>query len=102
MAPSTYYAAKARPASSRATRDAVLRPVIRELWEDNYRVYGARKLWKAAKRAGYDIGRDQVSRLMRAEGLRAQVGYHRRAVTGEARSVGAGRLVDLASARPLP
>ena len=30
-----------------------------------------------------------------------QVGYHRRTVTGEARSVGAGRLTDLATARPL-
>lgn len=37
--------------------------------EDNYRVYGARKLWKAARRAGHDIGRDQVARLMRAEGI---------------------------------
>jgi putative transposase len=28
-------------------------------------VYGAHKLWKAAKRAGHDLGRDQVARLMR-------------------------------------
>ncbi len=35
------------------------------MWEANYRVYGARKLWKAAQRAGHDIGRDQVSRLNR-------------------------------------
>jgi putative transposase len=35
----------------------------------NYRVYGARKLWKAAGRAGHDIGRDQVARLMRAAGI---------------------------------
>ena len=27
---------------------------------------GAHKLWKAARRAGHDIGRDQVARLMRA------------------------------------
>jgi putative transposase len=46
VAPSTYYAAKTRPASAREVRDAVLRPVLRQLWEDNYRVYGARKLWK--------------------------------------------------------
>ena len=38
-----------------------------QLWEDNYRVYGARKLWKAARRAGHHIGRDQVSRLMRIQ-----------------------------------
>lgn len=69
MPPSTYYAAKSRPASAREVRDAELRPALRALWEDNYRVYRARKLWRAAKRAGHDIGRDQVARLMRAEGL---------------------------------
>ena len=69
MAPSTYYAAKTRPLSARAARAEVLRPALRELWEDNYRVYGARKLWKAAVRAGWEVGRDQVARLMRAEGI---------------------------------
>ncbi len=69
MAPSTYYAAISRRPSARAGRDAVMAPVVRQLWEDNYRVYGARKLWKAARRAGHDIGRDQVARLMRATGI---------------------------------
>ena len=36
----------------------------------NYSVYGRRKLWKAARRAGMDVGRDQVARLMATEGLR--------------------------------
>ena len=39
------------------------------MWEDNYRVYGVRKLWKAARRAGHDVGRDQVALLMRAAGI---------------------------------
>jgi putative transposase len=69
VAPSTYYASKARPPSARACRDTVIGPALRALWEDNYRVYGARKLWKAARRAGHDIGRDQVARHMRAAGL---------------------------------
>ncbi len=69
MAPSTYYDAKTRAPSARAQRDAVLTPVLVGLWEDNYRVYGARKLWKAARRAGHDVGRDQVARLMRAAGI---------------------------------
>ncbi len=69
MAPSTYYDTKARPASQRACRDAVLGPALVKLWEDNYCVYGARKLWKAARRAGHDVGRDQVARLMRAAGI---------------------------------
>jgi len=67
VAASTYYAAKSRQLSKRAARDATLRPVLRQIWDENYQVYGARKLWKAATRAGWDVGRDQVARLMRAE-----------------------------------
>ena len=69
VAPSTSYAAKIRLPSVRACRDAQLGPQLVALWEDNYRVYGARKLWKAARRAGLDVGRDQVARLMRAAGI---------------------------------
>lgn len=69
MAPSTYYDTKTRPPSARAGRDAALRPALVALWKDNYRVYGARKLWKAARRAGHDVGRDQVARHMRAAGI---------------------------------
>ena len=69
MAPSTYYAAKKHLPSARAQRDAAMGPALVQLWEDNYRVYGARKLWKAARRAGHDIGRDQVARLMRTAAI---------------------------------
>jgi putative transposase len=65
VAPSTYHAAKSRPVSARAMRDAVLIPILVALWMANYRVYGAHKLWKAARRAGHELGRDQVARLMR-------------------------------------
>ena len=69
VAPSTYYAAKARPPSVRSQRDATMGPALTQLWKDNYRVYGAHKLWKTARRAGHDLGRDQVARLMRAAGI---------------------------------
>lgn len=71
MAPSTYYAAKKRELSpsARATRDAVMMQVLLVLWMANRKVYGAHKLWKAARRAGHDIGRDQVARLMRELGI---------------------------------
>jgi putative transposase len=65
VAPSTYYAAKARPPSARSVRDTVMLQVLLVLWVTNRKVYGARKLWKAAQRAGHEIGRDQVARLMR-------------------------------------
>jgi putative transposase len=39
--------------------------ILMALWVLNRKVYGAHKLWKASRRAGHDIGRDQVARLMR-------------------------------------
>ena len=69
VAPSTYYATKSRPVSARAARDAVMVPILVALWTANYRVHGAHKLWKAARRAGHEIGRDQVARLMRHAGI---------------------------------
>ena len=66
IAPSTYYDAKSRPESVRARRHAAMTVVLAALWAANYRVYGARKLQLAARRAGHDIGRDQVARLMRS------------------------------------
>jgi putative transposase len=67
VAPSTYYAAKKREItpSARAVRDVVMMQILMALWVANRKVYGAHKLWKAARRAGHDIGRDQVARLMR-------------------------------------
>ena len=70
VAPSTYYTAKARPPSKRQLRDDVISVVMVALWQVNYSVYGARKMWKAMHRAGHTIGRDQVARLMRHNGLR--------------------------------
>ena len=69
VAPSTYYAAKRRQPSARSVRDEVLVPQLVELWEHNFQVYGARKLWKAAQRAGLEVGRDQTARLMRIAGI---------------------------------
>ena len=69
-AASTYWTAKRRPPSARAVRDAAMMPILSDLWEANYSVYGARKLWVAARRAGLGIGRDQVARLMGRLGIR--------------------------------
>jgi putative transposase len=43
--------------------------ILMALWVTNRKVYGAHKLWKAALRAGHEIGRDQVARLMRELGI---------------------------------
>lgn len=93
VAPSTYYGAKSRPASERSKRDGVLVPLLVALWVANYSVYGAHKLWKAARRAGHDIGRDQVARLMRQAGIK---GVRRgRAVVTTTPDKQAGRAPDL-------
>ncbi|MGH9120528.1 MAG: IS3 family transposase, partial [Acidimicrobiales bacterium] len=73
VAPSTYYSAysaKSRPPSARAVRDAELIPILIALWIHNYSVYGRRKLATAARKAGHDVGRDQVARLMAIAGIR--------------------------------
>ena len=71
VAPSSYYATKKRRTepSARAVRDAVMMQVLLTLWVANRKVNGAHKLWKTARRAGHDIGRDQVARLMRELGI---------------------------------
>jgi putative transposase len=69
VAPSSYYEAKSRPPSARTVRDAELKDALLGLWQENYCVYGVRKLHKAARRAGHQIGRDQTARLMRSLGI---------------------------------
>ena len=81
IAPSTYYAAKARPPSARACRDAVMMSLLLALWTTNRKVYGADKLWRAARREGHDIGRDQVARLMRRLDIRGVSRQRKRVFT---------------------
>jgi putative transposase len=69
VAPSTYYARRTRPPSTGTMRDALLVAALTTLWSANYKVYGVRKLWRAAQRAGHDVGRDQVARLMGFAGI---------------------------------
>lgn len=69
IAPSTYYAAKPRPESARVAWDRELVEVIERVHEDNYGVYGARKVWAGLNRQGVDVVRCMVERLMREVGL---------------------------------
>jgi putative transposase len=73
VAPSSYYAARCRPPSARASSDAELAPKILRVFNDNYQVYGARKLWKQLRREGELVGRDRVARLMRTLGIAGAV-----------------------------
>ena len=78
IAPSTYYAHKAREAdpalaSARAQRDDELRVEIKRVWEANFHVYGVRKVWHQLRREGFAVARCTVARLMRAMALRGAV-----------------------------
>ena len=65
IAPSTYYAALTRRPSRRAVRDEELKTMIVKIYEENYSVYGAKKVWRQLRRNGVQVGRCRVERLMR-------------------------------------
>ncbi|MGH3711634.1 MAG: IS3 family transposase [Pseudonocardiaceae bacterium] len=69
IAPSTYYAAIAQSPSARAVRDEQLKKDITRVYQENYSVYGAEKVWWALNREGIVVGRCRVERLMRELGL---------------------------------
>jgi len=69
IAPQTYYAAKSRPPSARAVRDAELKVEIRRVYDANLQVYGADKIWDQLNKDGIRVGRCRVERLMREMGL---------------------------------
>jgi len=78
IAPSTYHAHAARrsdPArqSSRVRRDATLMPEISRVFEENFRVYGVRKVWRQLLREGHAVARCTVARLMQSKGLQGVI-----------------------------
>lgn len=84
IAPSTYYLHRSRRLGpSRAElEEAYLANVVFDLWRENRGLYGRRKLWHAAARAGLGIGRDQTQRLMAICGISGvRRGKHRTVTT---------------------
>ncbi|MFF0143069.1 IS3 family transposase [Streptomyces sp. NPDC005227] len=75
IAPSTYYVAKKRAVepSARQVRDAALKKLITEVHQANFRVYGARKVWRELHRQGHTVARCTVERLMRELGIAGAV-----------------------------
>jgi putative transposase len=73
IAPAAYYAAKSRPPSARTLSDEMRSEEIKCVFEANYEVYGAPKVWKQLNREGFPIARCTVERLMRKLGLRGVV-----------------------------
>lgn len=97
IAPSTYFVQAARKANpdlrpERAKRDEALSREVKRVHEENYAVYGAKKVWRQLGREGVAAARCTVARLMRALGLRGAT--RGRAFTRTTRA-------DLALERPL-
>ena len=75
VAPSAYWRHAARQRdpsllSNRARRDVFLIPHIQRVWQANFQVYGADKIWRQLQREGIQVARCTVERLMRQQGLR--------------------------------
>lgn len=78
IAPSTYHAHASRrsdPAtlSIRARRDAAFLPEIQRVFDENFQVYGVRKVWRQMQREGHQLARCTVARLMRSAGLQGVI-----------------------------
>ena len=74
IAPSTYYEFKARQSDPsrlppRAKRDAELESEIQRVYKENFRVYGAEKVWRQLNRENWKVARCTVERLMAKLGL---------------------------------
>jgi transposase InsO family protein len=78
IAPSTYYEHKAREVDPerlplRVQRDEALKPDIRRVWDENFQVYGAKKVWRQLNREAIPVARCTVERLMGVLGLQGAV-----------------------------
>jgi hypothetical protein len=87
IASSTYYARLRQRVTDAELAEAYLVDALVDLPWGNWGVYGIRILWHAARRAGREVGRDQVGRLMGIARISGAVrGKHRTITTRSDRS----------------
>lgn len=55
--------------SLRDRRDDQLKPEIQRVYDENYSVYGIRKVWGQLQREGFSVARCTIARLMKIMGL---------------------------------
>ena len=78
IAPSTYHAHARRrsqpeTAPPRVQRDVELMQEIRRVFDENFQVYGVRKVWRQLRREGFDVARCAVARLMKKMALQGVI-----------------------------
>jgi len=81
VAASTYHVATTRAPSARRLRDEWLKGEILRVYDANFQVYGARKIWRQLRREGVVVARCTVERLMRELGIAGVVRGRRRPTT---------------------
>jgi putative transposase len=54
-------------------RDEALKPEIRRVWDENFQVYGAEKVWRQLNHEQTPVARCTVERLMGVLGLQGAV-----------------------------
>lgn len=74
---SGYYAWLNQPKSPRQVEDERLLGLIKQFWLESGCIYGYRKIYKDLREFGEVCGINRVARLMKKEGLKAQVGYRK-------------------------
>ena len=78
IAPSTYHAHARRrsqpeTAPPRVQRDVELMQEIGRVFDENFQVYGVRKVWRQLRREGFDVARCTVARLMKKMALQGVI-----------------------------
>ena len=79
IAPSTYYTHKGREADPekhppRRRQDEALKDEIDRIWNENFGVYGVRKVWASLKREGWQVARHAL--LSSRHPLPDRTGWH--------------------------
>jgi putative transposase len=101
---SAYYERASGRLSDRQVEDERLLAKISELHEANYCAYGYRRTWKALLRAGENVGRDRVRRLMRQNAIQGakRLGKPWRTTKPDPKATRPGDLVqrDFTASRP--
>ncbi len=97
-----FYAWVKQPVSARAKEDQRLLGQIRKLFIASGGTYGSRWIHRDLKELGETCSVHRVARLMRRNGLRAEVGYKRRWIRGGQPARGAPNRLNREFAVPAP
>ena len=88
--------------SAREQRDDVLKPEILRVFNENFEVYGVRKIWRQMRREGFSVARCTIERLMRDLGLQGVIRGKPKRTTVSDKSAPDGNSADMGGTRGTP